>query len=863
METKALDVSCCLAKSLTLQDGKKVPGIDVLGHCVIVGEVAKEIVRRSLPAIQDALFPPGSELIAAAHDVGKVSPAFQEKIYRAIDGYRHNSLPGLETANPDQEKNWGGHPGVSQAALEGRPRYIREIAGRHHGYSPGESGPGDSVFFGGMPWQKRREELLEKLHAHFDVPWPAVKDTTQAAVLSGLTCVADWIGSGSAFDGLRHIEDATDLPDRVQAALSTAGFIRPIMKPGLSFTDIFGPDFVCRPAQSHFIESVTAPGVYVLEAPMGMGKTEAALYAAYKSIAAGHASGIYFALPTRLTSDKIYQRMNSFLNTVLDEASPLRRSLLLHSSAWLYETELGEEGEPGASWFRARKRGILAPFAVGTIDQALMAVMNVKHGFVRAFGLAGKVVILDEVHSYDSYTGTLLDELVQGLRDMSCTVIILSATLTDERRRSLLRIPAAAVPVSAYPLISALPQGEALHELPVDVTDRMEVSIRRVADDGEAVEEALKRAEQGQQVLWIENTVQEAQKRYELLASRATECGIATGLLHSRFVQHDRECNEDRWVALFGKEGKAQRGEQGRILVGTQVLEQSLDIDADFLITRLAPTDMLLQRIGRLWRHRDHDPIRPSEACCEAWILSADYEKVLKNYKKVLGKTVYVYAPYILLRTLEVWETKTALQLPDDIRTLVEKTYLERHEEGLLGTLQQAIAKEREKLRRFALLGVSQAGKTLPESKAKTRYSDRETRDLLLLKSARKNQDGSIALLLSNGEALELPRDLKNRDRKAWRKLAAALSRHLITVPKNQAPFPAPAGILDWFKEYLYVGSKEHDEGSLRIALIKESGDLAGIDYTEVCKDFLLSYDKTIGYRAEKIVDTGNEEDDW
>ena len=166
---------------------------------------------------------------------------------------------------------------------------------------------------------------------------------------------------------------------------------------------------------------------------MGIGKTEAALYAAYQALTQGSATGIYFALPTQLTSDKIYDRMNSFLAKVLAEDCKFR-SLLLHSSAWLRDTELGEEGMPGNGWFSSRKRGLLAPFAVGTIDQALMGVMNVKHGFVRTFGLAGKVVILDEVHSYDSYTGTIIDKLVQTLRELDCTVIILSATLTAERR---------------------------------------------------------------------------------------------------------------------------------------------------------------------------------------------------------------------------------------------------------------------------------------------------------------------------------------------------------------------------------------------------------------------------------------------
>ncbi|MEN3752597.1 DEAD/DEAH box helicase [Mangrovibacter sp. SLW1] len=202
-----------------------------------------------------------------------------------------------------------------------------------------------------------------------------------------------------------------------------------------------------------FIEQVVGPGVYILEAQMGMGKTEAALYAAYQLLSKGKATGIYFALPTQLTSNKIYDRFNTFLEQIVSAETP-KRSLLLHSNAWLQNSEAGEEGSPGGSWFNQSKRGLLAPFAVGTIDQALMAVMNVKHGFVRAFGLAGKVVILDEVHSYDLYTGTILNELVAFLRQIDCTVIILSATLSQDRREALLQQTTTS---TAYPLITAVP----------------------------------------------------------------------------------------------------------------------------------------------------------------------------------------------------------------------------------------------------------------------------------------------------------------------------------------------------------------------------------------------------------------------
>src|SRR5690606_5658068 len=204
--------------------------------------------------------------------------------------------------------------------------------------------------------------------------WPQVRGLAQARVVAGLTSVADWIGSGQNFED-------PDIPwqQSISKALDDAGFVPPSYRKDLEFVDVFG--WPPREAQAALISQVQGPGVYVLEAPMGLGKTEAALFAAYHMLSAGQASGIYFALPTQLTSNKIFERFNSFLEQILSEDCA-HRSLLLHSNAWQV-TDMGEEGRPGGSWFNQSKRGLLAPFAVGTIDQALMAAMNVKHGFVR------------------------------------------------------------------------------------------------------------------------------------------------------------------------------------------------------------------------------------------------------------------------------------------------------------------------------------------------------------------------------------------------------------------------------------------------------------------------------------------------
>lgn len=606
----ALGFESCLAKTFKRRDGATVPGRDVVQHCQIVGEVARELVARYPKALGQALFPLGSPLVAGSHDLGKVSPCFYEKLRRACN----TGVAGWPelTVNPELERQWGGHAGVSQVAAQamGVPRWVPEVLGQHHGFSPPVAGKrADAEVFGGEAWQAQREALVAELKTRLGMDWPTLQSPEQARLLAGLTSVADWIGSG------QHFEDP-GLPwqSSIGLALDEAGFVPPEVRQGLGFSDVFG--FEPRPAQARLIEAVSGPGVYVLEAPMGLGKTEAALYAAYGLLRQEQACGVYFALPTQLTSNKIHQRFNEFLKRILMPDEMNRDALLLHGKAWLQETEMGEEGRPGGAWFHHAKRGLLAPFAVGTIDQALMAAMNVKHGFVRAFGLAGKVVILDEVHSYDAYTGTLLDALVGLLRQLHCTVIILSATLNRQRRSQLLGTPCSG---DGYPLITALPAAGSMQEVPMAIEHTGRASIVLQRDDARAVHEALERAAQGQQVLWIENTVKEAQARYLDLAARAAELGVECGLLHSRYTMTDRARIETRWVDLFGKPGWGRRGEQGRLLVGTQVLEQSLDIDADFLVSRFAPTDMLLQRLGRLWRH-EATP-RAVGATHEAWLL--------------------------------------------------------------------------------------------------------------------------------------------------------------------------------------------------------------------------------------------------
>ena len=844
----------CPAKTFLASDGHTYPGRSVFNHCQIVGSVARALINRYPHRVRDRLFPDGSELAAAAHDIGKVSPFFYEKLRRnftaRITGYP--VLQGID--DPSMESQWGGHAGVSyvSAKAAGAPKYIPEILGQHHGsLKPGlDARSPNSEQFGGAPWHKERIRLIGQLKSALDAEWPRIETAAQSRLLAGLTTVSDWVGSGMFFE-----DPSSPWESAIGEALNHAGFVSPNYRRGLSLHDVFG--FAPNSIQVAMTESVQVPGAYILEAPMGMGKTEGALYAAYRMLEAGEASGIYFALPTQITSNKIFDRFRGFLDRILDPAVP-NRPMLLHSGAWLLEnTDLGEEGQPGGSWFNHAKRGLLAPFAVGTIDQALMAAMAVRHGFVRTFGLAGKVVILDEVHTYDTYTGTIMKELVALLRELHCTVIILSATLTAQRRSDLLAVR----PTQAsYPLISALPNNQGLTSVSVDPPRDSTVSLER-SDETAAINEAFERAERGEQVLWIENTVAEAQAMFRVLASRCEGTSVECGLLHSRFTRTDRQGIEDAWVSLLGKAGWERRAGRGRILIGTQVLEQSLDIDADFLVTRIAPIDFLLQRLGRLWRHADTP--RPSEASREAWVLAPNnLEAAFADPARHMGASVFVYSKYVMCRTLETVSPRFSgsIQIPSDIPDLIEAVYADRPEQGVMSDWLRELddgqrnRPGRRALSQLALTTLARPTAVVPDERATTRYGGEETVDVLILRSLERDEERCLTIgTLMNWEKLEIPWRRQFLSREGWRRLSAALMRETVPVPVSKAPSAIPESQARrlGFGHCFHI-SQQMEWGSLTIGLwAAASGSLVSIEGQQPSPRHHLYYDSRMGYCHE------------
>lgn len=361
-----------------------------------------------------------------------------------------------------------------------------------------------------------------------------------------------------------------------------------------------------------------------------------------------------------------------------------------------YISEDGADVE-AQSWFTAKKRPLLAPFGVGTIDQSLLSVLQTKHWFVRLFGLAGKVVIFDEVHAYDAYMSTILERLLQWLAELDCTVILLSATLPEAKRKALAEAYSGREDgeYRRYPRITRAkprhyPQTQANEppvcaEIPTGKSRAIDLQFCDT-DLAEMTSILAERLKYGGCAAVICNTVNRSIEVYEHLRDslKDTECL----LFHARTLQMWRREREEEVLRKFGKRDPQEKDAEGRfinpdrphrgVLVATQIIEQSLDLDFDLMVSEIAPVDLLLQRSGRLHRHPRKRP--PGMETSRLTVLcGADWEG---PPPESFGESIeYVYDRYILLRTWLALRGRNEINAPDEIESLVEAVYGDSAEE--------------------------------------------------------------------------------------------------------------------------------------------------------------------------------------
>lgn len=638
---------------------------------------------------------------AGLHDLGKASPSFQNRCSSSKTRTPHGTITAYVLPKILREL----FPSLPQSLA----RQVAITIGGHHGeliksqqLMP-HNFPGSVI--GKNSWESLRRELAKILAQFVGIDSssaPSVSKCNHCSLmlLAGLVSVADWIASSEDFfEFTPQVESLNEYAEKVKknadrALKQMAWKHWEPKKETIRFADFFA--FAPRPLQDEVIElapRMIGPGLVLIEAPMGEGKTEAAFYLADHWNTTLGQQGTYIALPTQATANAMFTR---FRNDYLAKRyiTDTINFHLLHGQAMLsdefetlrvssiYDEEEGEKSDNpnllAQEWFTYRKRGLLSPFGVGTIDQSLMAVLQTKHVFVRLFGLAYKTVIIDEVHAYDTYMSTLLDRLLEWLAALNTSVVLLSATLTRKRREELIArysgVEERVTPEKPYPRISWVVNNH-VGSLTFSCTTKPEQGSNKIIslswippDKLQLVETIRDSISDGGCVAIVCNTVANAQDTYSALKDALRD--VYLYLFHARFPFYERDRREKQVIRLFGKHSSDRP--KRAVLVATQVIEQSLDLDFDLMVSELAPMDLILQRAGRLHRH---ERSRPQKLRQPSLLLVRP--AINEEAEPDLGPSRFVYGEFILIKTYLTLRYLKSIQIPDDVEQLVEAAYSE------------------------------------------------------------------------------------------------------------------------------------------------------------------------------------------
>lgn len=745
------------ARSLWAKSGDETGWLSLPQHLLDSSDVAAVLWQRwASPALRHACAT-GCRLsvddagllmswLAGVHDIGKASKQFITQ----MDGDPDRSVfsqrvrdSGLDLHMRTLEASVRiPHSVASEVILHDwltrrgmRPRIARSlacVAGSHHGVPP-------------------RPHLVDEARAiltSYNESWTAVWDeiigfitdrTGAGPVLeslrrpilvsgqmlaTGLVIMTDWIASNAdAFpmtvdpdQGLRVASgcDAVDLTPPWEPVPPGPGDVDAFLRRRFSWPD----EASARPTQRIVAQAcweTPGPTLVIVEAPTGEGKTEAALLAVEILGACDPGSGgLLLAAPTMSTSDSLFRRTRAWAARSAVDTGEVISMFLGHSKNMLNDdyqrmrvSEVHDQ-TPGApegdgngqvvasQWMSGRKKGLLSNVVVSTVDHVLFMALQAKHGMLRHLALAGKVVVIDEVHAYDAYMNVYLSRAIEWLAEYGASVVLLSATLPVSIKRELMesysrgtrsRQPLPEELSSTYPLVTTLgAQGVRELQVPPRPADlRAHVSV--MDDDVPTlVRTVLERTRDGGCVLVLCNTVSRAQEAYEALHE---EMGEDARLVHARFVAEDRVRLETELVAELGPHSHRGQGRpKRRVVVATQVAEQSLDIDVDLLVTDIAPMDLVLQRLGRLHRHARPQEDRPVGLRRPEMLLRAvtgsgpqvDAHRTIHGAEDLFdGSTTAIYDHALLLATyatlLDGPLRDGVVTRPDDVPRLVQTVY--------------------------------------------------------------------------------------------------------------------------------------------------------------------------------------------
>ena len=566
-------------------------------------------------------------------------------------------------------------------------------------------------------------------------------------LLAAITVISDWLGSNEQF--FPFCSESMELSEywanyalanaeKAVATLPKRSSITPFNGIKNLFPFIEKPTPLQQQALSCQLTNI-GPELFIMEDVTGAGKTEASMILAHRLMAVGKAQGIYIGMPTQATANGIYQRTAKVYGQ-LYQADSHPSLVLAHGASYMNPTftqtiinldnisqqkYLNNDNSASSEcneWFvDTRKKSLLAEVGVGTLDQALMAVMPFKHQSLRLLGLRHKLLILDEVHAYDSYMVKLLESLLHYHASQGGSAIILTATLPFFLREKLLNAfysGLTSTPSSLtlntdlpFPLFTQLNQ-KSLVEQAIETRDEVkrQVKIDWIDNINSGIEKIKKAIEQGKIICWIKNSVADAISLYQQIKQNLHLDTKQILLFHSRFAYCDRLAIEQKTIEWAGKTSN-NTIRSAKIIIATQVIEQSLDLDFDEMISDIAPIDLLIQRAGRLQRHvRDkHGNIKSAthqnqprdernppiltvfaptwqDDPSEDWLDNPEFRN-----------TKYVYANHAYLWfTQRVLRERGVITMPEEARLLIEAVY--RHDleppEGLQEAFYKALGEQ-------------------------------------------------------------------------------------------------------------------------------------------------------------------------
>ncbi len=619
----------------------------IASHLKVEAEKAKSIV----------LF------FVALHDLGKFDARFQEfvpPLRKALQG---------KDLSVEKESYDHGSVGYLHFRYDNRMHSepMKAVAG-HHGYCD----------TGATNREPSADEALINLDQTARSEWidyclkwqglEAIPDVDDIPMLAGLCSVSDWVGSSmtnfTTDPGIPLQAYYKDALARAEVALKETGIMAELQ--GAGFDYLF-PGYKPRGVQTLLSSLSNEAGLTLVEADTGSGKTEFALAYASQLIQSGFADGIVFGLPTQATANGLFARIGE----AAEKLFPQNDVTLAHGKS-KYLLASDENG----FLHRSTKRAFLGTMSVATIDQILMGVLGVKHQFIRSFGTRKSVLILDEIHSFDAYMYGLIEQVLKGQCAAFSSVILLSATLPKQIKTQLLRCYKGHSEEDAYPLVTQVNLEGNTHSFKTDVKPKVRTIDTQMwlsetlLPDSQSQTRIINWVEQGAMVCIICNTVNDAQQLYQLMQDQSD---IPIDLFHARFTFHDRHRIERSVLKHYGKESKRE----GRLLIATQVVEQSLDLDFDVLISQIAPIEFLMQRMGRLWRHDRDDSSLPSRTKAIKSPLFITLAPIMggedAGIDKLYRESGYVYGNRRLLyRTQHYLAARHQLTFPDCYREAID-----------------------------------------------------------------------------------------------------------------------------------------------------------------------------------------------